>query len=56
MIAPQAVATGEWVSSTADGCMAFVSKEDCVASAVAVLTTSGHEGAVYEAARSALPA
>jgi NAD(P)H dehydrogenase (quinone) len=48
MIAPQAVASGEWVSSAADGCMAFVSKQDCVASAVAVLTTPGHEGAVYE--------
>jgi len=48
MIAPAAVATGEWVSSAADGCMAFVSKKDCVESAVAVLTTPGHEGAVYE--------
>ncbi len=28
--------------------MAFISKQDCVESAVAVLTTSGHEGAVYE--------
>jgi NAD(P)H dehydrogenase (quinone) len=28
--------------------MAFVSKKDCVAAAVAVLTTPGHEGAVYE--------
>jgi NAD(P)H dehydrogenase (quinone) len=48
MIAPGAVASGEWLSSAADGCMAFVSKKDCVASAVAVLTTAGHEGAVYE--------
>jgi NAD(P)H dehydrogenase (quinone) len=48
MIAPPAVASGEWVSSAADGCMAFVSKKDCVESAVAVLTTPGHEGAVYE--------
>jgi NAD(P)H dehydrogenase (quinone) len=48
MIAPLAVATGEWVSSAADGCMAFVSKKDCVESAVAVLTSPGHEGAVYE--------
>jgi NAD(P)H dehydrogenase (quinone) len=48
MIAPPAVATGEWVSSAADGCMAFVSKKDCVDAAVAVLTTEGHEGAVYE--------
>ena len=48
MIAPGAVASGEWLSSAADGCMAFVSKKDCVAAAVAVLTTPGHEGAVYE--------
>jgi NAD(P)H dehydrogenase (quinone) len=48
MIAPGAVAVGEWLSSAADGCMAFVSKQDCVAAAVAVLTTPGHEGAVYE--------
>ncbi|HTV79166.1 MAG TPA: NAD(P)H-binding protein [Steroidobacteraceae bacterium] len=48
MIAPPAVASGEWVSSAGDGCMAFVSKQDCVDSAVAVLTTPGHEGAVYE--------
>jgi NAD(P)H dehydrogenase (quinone) len=48
MIAPGAIATGEWMSSAADGCMAFVSKRDCVESAVAVLTTAGHEGAVYE--------
>jgi NAD(P)H dehydrogenase (quinone) len=48
MIAPPAVATGEWFSSAADGCMAFISKQDCVECAVAVLTTAGHEGAVYE--------
>jgi NAD(P)H dehydrogenase (quinone) len=48
MIAPPAIASGEWLSSAADGCMAFVSKKDCVDAAVAVLTTPGHEGAVYE--------
>jgi NAD(P)H dehydrogenase (quinone) len=48
MIAPGAIASGEWLSSAADGCMAFVSKQDCVACAVAVLTTPNHEGAVYE--------
>jgi len=48
MIAPIAVQTGKWIMSCADGCMAFVSKEDCVASAAAVLTTDGHEGASYE--------
>jgi NAD(P)H dehydrogenase (quinone) len=48
MIAPAAVASGEWFSSAADGCMAFVSKKDCVECAVSVLATAGHEGAVYE--------
>lgn len=48
MIAPLALATGKWVSSAGEGCMAFVSKKDCVAAAAAVLTTPGHEGAVYE--------
>jgi len=48
MIAPAAVQTGKWVMSAGEGCMAFVSKQDCVASAAAVLTSPGHEGAIYE--------
>jgi NAD(P)H dehydrogenase (quinone) len=48
MIAPQALASGKWVTSAGEGCMAFVSKKDCVAVAAAVLSTPGHEGAVYE--------
>ena len=48
MIAPMAVQMGKLVMSTGGGCMAFVSKKDCVASAAAVLTSSGHEGAAYE--------
>ncbi|HEX4676485.1 MAG TPA: NAD(P)H-binding protein, partial [Steroidobacteraceae bacterium] len=48
MIAPQALASGKWVTSAGEGCMAFVSKKDCVAVAAAVLSTAGHEGAVYE--------
>lgn len=48
MLAPAAVASGKWSMSTGNGCMAFVSKQDCVASAAVVLTTEGHEGAVYE--------
>lgn len=48
MLAPPAVASGKWFMSTGRGCMAFVAKQDCVASAAAVLTTGGHEGAVYE--------
>lgn len=48
MLAPPAIASGQWSMSTGNGCMAFVCKQDCVASAAAVLTTEGHEGAVYE--------
>jgi NAD(P)H dehydrogenase (quinone) len=48
MIAPLALSSGKWVSSAGEGCMAFVSKKDCVAVAATVLTTPGHEGAVYE--------
>ncbi|PZN34061.1 MAG: NAD(P)-dependent oxidoreductase [Proteobacteria bacterium] len=48
MMAPMAIATGQWVSSVDRGCIAFVSKQDCVAAAAAVLTTPGHEGAAYE--------
>lgn len=48
MIAPMAVQMGKLVMSTGSGCMAFVSKKDCVASAAAVLTSSDHEGAAYE--------
>ena len=48
MIAPMAVQTGKWIMSSAEGCMAFVSKKDCVASAAAVLTSDGHEDAAYE--------
>ncbi|HUA01206.1 MAG TPA: NAD(P)H-binding protein [Candidatus Aquilonibacter sp.] len=48
MILPMAVRAGKLIMSTGDGAMAFVSKKDCVASAVAVLTSPGHEGAAYE--------
>ncbi len=48
MLAPMALETGKWVMSAGEGCMPFVSKQDCIASAAAVLTTPGHEGAVYE--------
>jgi NAD(P)H dehydrogenase (quinone) len=45
--APAALATGQWTSCSADGRIGFVSREDCVAAAVAVLTTPGHERRVY---------
>ncbi|SRR5579875_963672 len=48
MLAPMALETGRWIMSAGEGRMAFVSKHDCIAAAAAVLTTLGHEGAVYE--------
>ncbi|HEX7759320.1 MAG TPA: SDR family oxidoreductase [Caulobacteraceae bacterium] len=47
VIAPNALATGKWVSSSGDGRMAFVARDDCVACAVAVLAGQGHEGRTY---------
>jgi len=47
-IAPKAVISGQWVTSAGEGCVGFVSKHDCAECAAVVLTTSGHEGAVYE--------
>lgn len=48
MIAPMGISMGQLIMSAGDGCMAFISKQDCVEAAVAVLTSPGHEGAVYE--------
>jgi len=48
IMAPAAIASGRWVNSTGEGCMAFVAKEDCVSCAAVVLTSDGHEGAAYE--------
>lgn len=45
---PLALAKREMVNLALDGAMAFVSREDCVASAVAVLTGSGHENRAYD--------
>ena len=44
---PLALATGVWRSSTGEGRIAFVTREDCVACAVAVLVGEGHENRVY---------
>ncbi|WP_158864977.1 SDR family oxidoreductase [Leifsonia sp. AG29] len=45
-----AAATGEVVSSTGDGRVASASRKDYAEAAAVVLTTPGHEGAVYELA------
>lgn len=46
--APHALRTGRWIASAADGKMAQVAREDCVASAVAVLAGDGHEDMTYD--------
>jgi NAD(P)H dehydrogenase (quinone) len=47
MAGPQVMAMGQWFSNSGDGLEAMVWRDDCVASAVAVLTTPGHEGKTY---------
>ena len=44
---PMNIANGRMISAARNGAMAFVSREDCVASAVSVLLSDGHEGKVY---------
>lgn len=44
---PGFIASGVWLTSTAGGREAMVWREDCVASAVAVLTQPGHENKAY---------
>lgn len=46
-VGPNAIAAGEWHSSTGDGRIALVTRDDCVACAVAVMTGDGHENRVY---------
>jgi NAD(P)H dehydrogenase (quinone) len=48
MLGPIAADQGAMVMSTAEGRIAFVSKDDCAAAAAAVLAGDGHEGAIYE--------
>jgi NAD(P)H dehydrogenase (quinone) len=44
---PAAIRSGKWVSSSQDGKMSFVDRDDCVACAVHVLTSDGHANRVY---------
>lgn len=46
-VGPNAVAAGEWHSATGEGYIALVTRADCVACAVAVLTGAGHENRIY---------
>ena len=47
-IGMRALASGQWVGSAGEGQVPFVAKSDCVACAVKVLTSDGHEGQTYE--------
>ncbi|MQA83848.1 MAG: NAD(P)H-binding protein [Streptosporangiales bacterium] len=46
--AAEAIAAGKLVDNRGDGRVAFVSRADCAAAAVAVLTSDGHENVVYD--------
>lgn len=45
--APLAIQTGRWFASAREGRIGFVTRRDCAAAAVAVLTTPGHENIIY---------
>jgi NAD(P)H dehydrogenase (quinone) len=47
MAGPGVMQTGQWISNAGDGREAMVWREDCAASAVAVLAGKGHEGLTY---------
>jgi NAD(P)H dehydrogenase (quinone) len=47
MAGPGVMASGKWFSNAGDGREAMVWREDCVASAVAVLTGANHAGKTY---------
>ena len=47
-VAPPALAAGRLPDNAHDGPIAFVSRDDCVASAVGALTTPGHEYKAYD--------
>jgi len=47
MAGPQVMQSGQWVSNAGEGREAMVWRDDCIASAAAVLTGEGHEGQIY---------
>lgn len=47
MAGPQVIQSGQWISNAGEGLEAMVWRDDCIASAAAVLTGKGHEGQVY---------
>ena len=48
MAGPGVMASGQWISNSADGREAMVWREDCALCAVAVLTGEGHAGQTYD--------
>ena len=46
-IGPLVLKSGRWAASSAEGKVACVTRQDCIDSAVAVLTTPGHRNTVY---------
>ena len=46
-IAPSVMPGGVWISAAAEGKIALVARDDCVACAVAVMSSSGHENRIY---------
>lgn len=47
MAGPQVMQSGQWVSNAGEGLEAMVWRDDCIASAAAVLLGGGHEGQIY---------
>lgn len=47
MAGPQVMQSGQWVSNAGEGLEAMVWRDDCIASAAAVLLGDGHEGQIY---------
>lgn len=47
-VVPPALINGYLPDNAHDGAIAFVSRDDCIASAVAVLTTPGHDNRAYD--------
>lgn len=46
--APAAIRSGQWLSASGDGRIALVTRDDCIAAAVAVLAGEGHEKKTYD--------
>jgi NAD(P)H dehydrogenase (quinone) len=45
---PAAIRSGLWISASGTGRIAMVTRDDCIASAVAVMAGPGHEGRSYD--------